>query len=382
MITSIFIENARNPIGATVNIAETIIRLPDMERFSLDVMLPLAILILYPDHYKTEYPLLFTVPNIFLQNFLISITYIEISLSFYSFRPSCCWCNMDDLSNTLNATLHLTDLETKIHSFSATPDHTADDECAEPSAFLAVKLLTNRHFNSEAFKKRLTQMWPERFSINVLEKDPNFYIVEFGCFGDRRRVLISQPWHFDYKLIAMTPLDVGSVVTAEMLTSTPFWIQVSGIPFLKRSRALAQRLGEVLGRYIEVDTASLKETWGPHLRVRIEIDVTMPLPRGTGFHFHGMAAPVWLEFRYENLPDFCHYCGRLSHIVNHCPEFLEKCDSSSAPPLLCYDQSLGAKIRITSNPFYIANTRTWLRPHIANPISHWPQPLTIDYNSL
>uniref|UniRef100_A0A803NMS3 Uncharacterized protein n=1 Tax=Cannabis sativa TaxID=3483 RepID=A0A803NMS3_CANSA len=31
--------------------------------------------------------------------------------------------------------------------------------------------------------------------------------------------------------------------------------------------------------------------------------------------------------------------------------------------------SLKAKIRITSNPFYIASTRTWLRPHIASPTS-------------
>uniref|UniRef100_A0A803QHC1 Zinc knuckle CX2CX4HX4C domain-containing protein n=1 Tax=Cannabis sativa TaxID=3483 RepID=A0A803QHC1_CANSA len=215
-------------------------------------------------------------------------------------------------------------------------------------------------------------MWPERFSINVLEKEPNFYTVEFGCFGDRRRVLIGQPWHFDYKLIVMTPLEAGSTVTAEALTTTPFWIQVS--EFLKRSRALAQRLGEILGRFIEVDTASLKETWVPYLRVRIEMDVTQPLPRGTGFHFHGMAAPVWLEFRFENLPDFCHYCGRLSHIVNHCHEFLAKCDSSSAPPLLHYDQSLGAKIRITSNPFYIACSRTRLQPHIANPASLAPHP--------
>ncbi|KAF4390039.1 hypothetical protein F8388_002981 [Cannabis sativa] len=102
------------------------------------------------------------------------------------------------------------------------------------------------------------------------------------------------------------------------------------------------------------------------------MDETQPLPRGTGFHFHGMAAPVWLKFRFENLPDFCHYCGRLSHIVNHCHEFLAKCDSSSAPPLLHYDQSLGAKIRITSNPFYIACSRTRLRPHIANPASLAP----------
>ncbi|KAF4382112.1 hypothetical protein F8388_001257 [Cannabis sativa] len=194
-------------------------------------------------------------------------------------------------------------------------------------------------------------MWPERFSINVLEKEPNFYTVEFRCFGDRRHVLIGQPWHIDYKLIVMTPLEAGSVVTTDTLTSTPFWVQVSGIPFLKRSRALAQWLGEVLGHFIEVDTASLKETWGPYLRVRIEIDVTQPLPR-----------------------DFCHYCGRLSHIVNHCHEFLAKCDSSSAPPLLHYDQSLGAKIRITSNPFYIACSRTRQRPHIANPTSLAPTP--------
>ncbi|KAF4385040.1 hypothetical protein G4B88_017841 [Cannabis sativa] len=172
----------------------------------------------------------------------------------------------------------------------------------------------------------------------------------------------------------MTPLEAGSVVTTDMLTSTPFWVQVSGIPFLKRSRALAQRLGEVLGRLIEVDTASLKETWGPYLRVRIEIDVTQPLPRGTDFHFHGMAGPVWHEFCFENLPDFCHYCGRLSHIVNHCHEFLAKWDSSSAPPFLHYDQSLGAKIRITSNPFCIACSRTRQRPHIANPTSLAPTP--------
>uniref|UniRef100_A0A803QD91 DUF4283 domain-containing protein n=1 Tax=Cannabis sativa TaxID=3483 RepID=A0A803QD91_CANSA len=230
---------------------------------------------------------------------------------------------MDDLSNSFTATLNLTALETQIHSFSETPDHPEDDGREEPSAFSAVKLLTNRHFNPEAFKNRLKQMWPERFSINILEKEPNFFTVEFGCFGDRRRVLIGQPWHFDYKLIVMTPLEAGSVVTVESLTTTPSWIQVSGIPFLKRSRALAQRLGEVLGRFIEVDTTSLKETWGPYLRVRIEIDVTQPL-RGTGFQFRGMAA------RSQNC--------------------------------------------ITSNPFYIACSRTRLRPHIANPTSLAPPP--------
>uniref|UniRef100_A0A803PCW2 DUF4283 domain-containing protein n=1 Tax=Cannabis sativa TaxID=3483 RepID=A0A803PCW2_CANSA len=150
---------------------------------------------------------------------------------------------------------------------SCTALYINDDDQAEPSTFLAVKLLTTRHFNPDAFKKRLSQMWPERFSINVSEKEPNFFTVEFGCFGDRRRVFIGQPWHFNYKLIVTTPLEARSMVTADMLTSTPFWIQVFGIPFLKWSRALARKLGEVLGRFIEVGTASLKESWGPYLRV-------------------------------------------------------------------------------------------------------------------
>ncbi|KAF4366586.1 hypothetical protein F8388_004250 [Cannabis sativa] len=155
---------------------------------------------------------------------------------------------MEELTNNLSANLNLTEIETKIHSFAEPFELPEDENREEPSAFLAVKLLTTRHFNPEAFKKRLKEMWPERFSINVLEKEPNFFTVEFGCFGDRKRVLIRQPWHFDFKLIVMSPLEAGSVVTAEMLTSTPFWIQVSGIPFLERSRALAIKLGEVLGR--------------------------------------------------------------------------------------------------------------------------------------
>ncbi|KAF4392680.1 hypothetical protein G4B88_029419 [Cannabis sativa] len=143
---------------------------------------------------------------------------------------------MEDLSLTLNTTLNLTDTETKIHSLSELPEEPEEDAGEEPSAFLAIKLLANRHFNEDAFKKCIHQMWP---SINVLVKEPNFFTIEFSCFGGYRRVLISQPWHFDYKLIVMTPLKIGSTIIVDMLSSTPFWIQVFEIPFLHRSWALA-----------------------------------------------------------------------------------------------------------------------------------------------
>ncbi|KAM6560573.1 hypothetical protein CsatA_029812 [Cannabis sativa] len=193
MINSTFVENARIPLGATVNVAGIIIRLPDMEKFSLATIQSLEMLVLCPDHYISDYPLYLPTPSNSQSTFLFYICSAHVFLSLSSSQLPCCYLKMDDLSNTFNATLNHTALETQIHSFSETPDHPEDDERDEPSAFLAVKLLTNHHYNSEAFKKRLKQMWPERFSINVLEKDPNFYTVEFGYFGDRHRVLIGQP---------------------------------------------------------------------------------------------------------------------------------------------------------------------------------------------
>uniref|UniRef100_A0A803NNI9 DUF4283 domain-containing protein n=1 Tax=Cannabis sativa TaxID=3483 RepID=A0A803NNI9_CANSA len=328
------VRTPRFVLGATAT-SICIIAYPDMKHLTLHFDFPWENIV--PNRFLYKRSIVHTLKvqskqnsSLFLPSF-VSIYILHIPLtSEHSPEPTVDrpLSIMEELTNNLSANLNLTEIETKIHSFAEPSELPEDENREEPSAFLAVKLLTTRHFNSEAFKKRLKEMWPERFSINVLEKEPNFFTVEFGCFGDRRRVLIGQPWHFDFKLIVMSPLEAGSVVTAEMLTSTPFWIQVSGIPFLKRSRALAIKLGEVLGRFIEVDTASLKETWGPYLRVRIEIDVTQPLPA--------------------------------------------KCDSSSAPPPLQYDHTLGAKIRITSNPFYIASTRTRLRPHVTQPVSLAP----------
>ncbi|KAF4369177.1 hypothetical protein F8388_023041 [Cannabis sativa] len=102
-------------------------------------------------------------------------------------------------------------------------------------------------------------------------------------------------------------------VELNMLTFTTFWIQVYGIAFLHHSKAMTYKLRVILGRFIEVDTASLKESWGPYLWVRIEINVTQPLRRGLYFQFHG------------------------------------QCDASSILPLLRYDHTLGAMVPITSN---------------------------------
>ena len=60
---------------------------------------------------------------------------------------------------------------------------------------------------------------------------------------------------------------------------------------------------------------------GEFLRVRVTVDITKPLPhccklRATRKHFG------WVGIRYECLPNFCYWCGRVSHSERDCEIWL------------------------------------------------------------
>ena len=53
------------------------------------------------------------------------------------------------------------------------------------------------------------------------------------------------------------------------------------------------------------------------MRVRVELDITKPLSRGRRVRF-GPDSNGWVSFRYERLPVFCYWCGRLTHDAKDC----------------------------------------------------------------
>uniref|UniRef100_A0A803P8Y0 Reverse transcriptase domain-containing protein n=1 Tax=Cannabis sativa TaxID=3483 RepID=A0A803P8Y0_CANSA len=64
-------------------------------------------------------------------------------------------------------------------------------------------------------------------------------------------------------------------------------------------------------------------------------DVAQPLPRGVPVNFTGINKVVWLELKYENLPDICFFCGRMGHSYNKgCIEYMKACDEAPLPPEL------------------------------------------------
>lgn len=48
-----------------------------------------------------------------------------------------------------------------------------------------------------------------------------------------------------------------------------------------------------------------------HINMLVEFDLNKLLLRGTKLRYKKME--TWVEFRYEQLPIFCYYCGRIGH---------------------------------------------------------------------
>ncbi|PON73949.1 hypothetical protein PanWU01x14_054990 [Parasponia andersonii] len=166
----------------------------------------------------------------------------------------------------------------------------------------------------------MADLWKWRDDVMIIEMEPGIILFQFGCAGDRRRVLLGESWHFNnHHIVLVTPEELRSI-SATSLTftrhanpgtvkkksihvligsngskyhsyfefryksagfiSTPFWIQIHPVPFMSKTRDLGKLIADKLGLFIEVDDASLLEGWGPYMRVCVALDVTKPLPRG------------------------------------------------------------------------------------------------------
>ena len=71
-------------------------------------------------------------------------------------------------------------------------------------------------------------------------------------------------------------------------------------------------------------------TWwgGTFLRVKVEVDVTKPLCRGRKIALND-DDETWVSFKYEKLPNFCYWCGMVSHGDRECDVWLSSKGSLS-----------------------------------------------------
>uniref|UniRef100_A0A803PZ04 Reverse transcriptase domain-containing protein n=1 Tax=Cannabis sativa TaxID=3483 RepID=A0A803PZ04_CANSA len=248
---------------------------------------------------------------------------------------------MDSIISVMNTTLSLSEKERDVHTLSETD---LQDSNAPPKFFLVARCLS--FINPQTFIKKMGEFWSNkcRFDVVVSEMHSDLFLLTMACAGDKYRVISGEPWHFFNHLILLhSPASLQSV-KKEDLFKAHFWVQTHRLPFLSKSRALARKVGEWVGEFVEVYEDSLHEGWGSFLRTRVLIDITQLLMQGKMVTLPKVQDEHWLEFRYENLPTFCFHCGILGHPFDKCKAFLELVDNGEDPDLPYGPQMIGDKL--------------------------------------
>lgn len=83
---------------------------------------------------------------------------------------------------------------------------------------------------------------------------------------------------------------------------------------------IVDEIGETIGT-VSRSEHSNDMVGGDFLRVRVEVDVTKPLCRALKIAINNTDV-AWIAFKYEKLPNFCYWCGRVSHSNKECEIWL------------------------------------------------------------
>lgn len=77
-----------------------------------------------------------------------------------------------------------------------------------------------------------------------------------------------------------------------------------------------KKIGRLLGNTLDVLVAETVGKEGRHIKILAELDLSKPLVRGTKLKYK--QSEIWIQFKYEQLPIFCYYCGYIGHNIRMC----------------------------------------------------------------
>lgn len=184
--------------------------------------------------------------------------------------------------------------------------------------WLVGRLLTSKPFCRDSLRSTMKRIWKTKGEISISEWGTgDRFMFSFRYEADRSRVLRGSPWSFDNALLLLAPTDGKADPSSIPLVSQSFWIRIWGLPPCLFSRPMGERIGGILGDFIDIDLDKNGDCTGKFLKIRVSLNVSKPLRRWVMLDT-GLSEKTKLTLEYEDLPYFCFFCGRLSHVSSGC----------------------------------------------------------------
>lgn len=96
-----------------------------------------------------------------------------------------------------------------------------------------------------------------------------------------------------------------------------FWVQFHNVLVQSLNQATREAVGNSIGKELKVADLEDDGKGGEFPRVYISIDISKPLPRCHKLWSKGKQIGL-VGFKYERLPNFCYWCGRLTYGERDC----------------------------------------------------------------
>ncbi|XP_019102985.1 uncharacterized protein LOC109133730 [Beta vulgaris subsp. vulgaris] len=223
----------------------------------------------------------------------------------------------DELATNYSC-LRITNDESSIVSFDDEPDLQEDDNL---NLSLVGKVLNVRSYNFEAMKRTLNQIWSISKGALFRPIENDLFVVQFANLRDKNKVLVGRPWTFDQSLVILNEIDGKAQPSNISLTHCPFWVRLYNLPMDSRTERRIKLIGGGLGTVVEVDHDGI--AWDKSARLKILLDVTKPLRRIQQIR-RREGHVVFIDVKYERLPNFCYGCGILGHIERDCLDITDE----------------------------------------------------------
>lgn len=219
---------------------------------------------------------------------------------------------------------------------------------------LVGRFLTNKKVNFGAMQDTLSSSWRPVKGVFMEETTQmNTFIFKFFHDRDLKRILDEGPWTFNQQPLLIRKLNADEQIKDLKLTELYMWVQVHDVPIGFKSKFILKSIGNYVGRYMETDPKNFQGMCRNYMRIRVAIDVQRPLKKQMKIKKAG-GEWIWIQFKYERLPSFCFYCGRIGHSDKFCEELF---DNPQGQEIRKYDSSIRA---LTRNQL-IGKDNKWIR---------------------